>query len=114
METVNILCDDGLDLARLFLLGKPQVGLVGLGIGGNHLVAVEAVELLSVGFIVAVAQHSLGRHGVFLVIQAIHTAEIGDTRLGGHARAAKKDDVVALGNHSAELVDIVHTRTPFG
>ena len=55
----------------------------------------------------------LGRHGVFLVIQAIHTAEIGDTRLGGHARAAEKDDVVAVLYHLAELVDLVHTRPPF-
>ena len=55
-------------------------------------------KLLRVRFPEGVAQDGLGRVVVFLMVEAVHAAEIRDAALGGHTCTAKKDDVLALRN----------------
>ena len=54
------------------------MGGVGLGPGEEQLFSVEVEEFLRVLLIKGVAQHDLRGIGKLLVIEAVHTAEIGD------------------------------------
>ena len=98
MQTVNILSDDGSELSRLFKLRKLQVRRVGLNSVDNELFPMKAVVLLWVFNKESMAEDGLGRILPLLVVQAVDTAEIGDTALRAHARAAEEHDIVALIN----------------
>ncbi len=90
METVDVLGDDRFQLALSLQLGQTQVRRVGLCSLDNKLIPVEAVELLGALFPERVAQNLLGRVIVFLMVEPVHTAEVRDAALGGHARTAEK------------------------
>ena len=98
MEAVDVLGDDGLQLSLPLELGQTEVGRVGLCAPDDELITVKAVKLLGVRFPEGVAQDGLGRVVIFLMVEAVHAAEIRDAALGGHACTAKKDDVLALRN----------------
>ena len=51
VQTVDVLGDDGLQLALLFPLRQFIVGGVGLRVGGQHLGPVEPEKLFGVAFI---------------------------------------------------------------
>ena len=42
-----------------------------------------------------------------LVVQAVHAAEVGDTTLSGHPRAAEKDDMPALADPVLKLFELL-------
>ena len=94
VEAVDILGDDSVQLAHFLQAGQHPVGRVGLGVGEEHLIVVEAVKLLGVFAVKAVAQNGFRRIIILLVVQPVHTAEIRNAALGGDAGAAKKDDVI--------------------
>ena len=95
VQAVDILRDDRLQLALALQLRQAQVGAVGPGPVNDELVTVEFVVLLRMRHEEGVAQDRLGRIIIFLVIQAIHTAEIRDAALGRDAGTAEKHDPVA-------------------
>ena len=96
MQTVDILRDDGAQLAGLLQLSQLAVRLVRLYALDHQLFPVEAVVLLRVSLKKAVAENLLGRILPFLVIQTVHAAEIGNAALGAHTGPAEENDVVAL------------------
>lgn len=98
VQPVNVLGDYRFQLARPLQLGQLAVGGVGLCIRTHQLVPVKLIELLRMGHKKAVAKHGLRRIVILLVVQAVHTAKIRDSRLRAHPRAAKKHDIVALLN----------------
>lgn len=89
MQAVDILRDDRLQLALALQLRQAQVGAVGPGPVNDELVTVEFVVLLRMRHEEGVAQDRLGRIIIFLVIQAVHTAEIRDAALGRDAGTAE-------------------------
>ena len=91
MQAVDVLRHHGIELAGSLQLGQLGVAAVGLGGKDNHLGAVEVEELGRMRLVKAMRQHGLGRVGKPLVIQAVHTAEIGDAARRGNTRAAKED-----------------------
>ncbi len=95
VQAVDVLGDDGGELARGLEPGQPQVGRVGLCIFDDEFLAVKAVELLRLLLEKGVGEDGLGRVGVVLVVEAVHAAEVRDAALGGDARPAEKDDAVA-------------------
>ena len=103
MEAVDVLGNDGFQLALPLELRQTQMRRVGLCSLDDELIAVEAVELLGALFPEGVAQDRLGRVIVFLMVEAVHTAEVRDAALSGHARTAEKDDVLALRNDFFQL-----------
>ena len=98
MEPVDVLGDDGFQLALPLELRQTQMRRVGLCSLDDELIAVEAVELLGALFPEGVTQDRLGRVIVFLMVEAVHTAEVRDAALGGNARPAKEHDAAAFGN----------------
>ena len=114
MEAVDVLGDDGLQLPLPLPFRQLAVGGVGLGVQGQHFGPVEVVEFLGVCLVKCVAEHGLRRVFEFLVIQAVHTAEVRDAGLGGHAGAAEKHDVVTGVCQFFQPADgFVHTVPPF-
>ena len=89
------------------------MGGVGLGPGEEQLFSVEVEEFLRVLLIKGVAQHDLRGIGKLLVIEAVHTAEVGDARLGAHAGASKKHDVVAAVDPRLQLFQMGHVPSSF-
>ena len=82
MQPVDVLGDYGLQLALGLQPGQAQMGRVGPGVFHNELIPIELVKLLGVLFKKRMRENGFGRVVVFLMIQAIHTAEIGDAALG--------------------------------
>ena len=78
MEAVDVLGDDGFQLALPLELRQTQMRRVGLCSLDDELIAVEAVELLGALFPEGVTQDRLGRVIVFLMVEAVHTAEVRD------------------------------------
>ena len=78
MEAVDVLGDDGFQPALPLELRQTQMRRVGLCSLDDELIAVEAVELLGALFPEGVAQDRLGRVIVFLMVEAVHTAEVRD------------------------------------
>ena len=114
MQAVDVLGDDGLQLPLPLPFRQLAVGGVGLGVQGQHFGPVEVVEFLGVRLVKCVAEHCLRRVFEFLVIQAVHTAEVRDAGFGGHAGAAEKHDVVAAVCQFLQPADgFVHTVPPF-
>ena len=98
VQAVDVLGDDGAQLACRLQLGQLLVSGVGLGIQAEHLVPVEAVKFLRPGVEEGAAEDLLRGPGVLLVVQAVHTAEIRDAALGAHPRPAEKHNGPALVN----------------
>ena len=98
VQAVDVLRDDGAQLARAFQLCQLLVRGVGLGLERQHLFAIKAVEILGVLIEKRMAEDRLGRVVKFLVVQAVHAAEVRDPALGTHAGAAEEHDVVTFCN----------------
>ena len=96
METVDVLGDHGLELSRLFQLRQFPVGGVGLRPLDEHFFPIKPVEFPGVLGKEGVTENGLRGIGVGLVIQAVHTAEVGDSAFRGDPGPAEKDDVVTL------------------
>ena len=96
VQAVDVLGDHRFQLAGALQLRQLQVGRVGLHIGTDQLVPVEAEKFLRPFFKKGVAEHGLRRVVVLLVVQPVHAAEVGDTALSGHPRPAEEDDAVAF------------------
>ena len=92
MEPVDILRDDGKELPFLLPFGKLFVRRVGFGVQREHFIAVKAVKFFGVRIEVGIAQNCLGRDGIFLIVEPVLRAEVGDAALRRDARAAEKDD----------------------
>ena len=93
MQAIDVLSHHGVELAGTLQLGQLSVAAVGLSVKRDHLGAVKVEELRRMCLVKAVREHSLGRIGKPLVIQAVHAAEIGDAARCGNTRAAKEDHV---------------------
>ena len=96
METVDILSNDGFQLARLFQFSQLFVGHIRLGRKGRvqDFVPVEPVKFIGVLFIKRVGQHRFRRIFVMLVIQPVFTAEIRDAAFCGNAGTTEKYNIV--------------------
>ena len=95
MQPVNVLRDDGFQLALRFPLRQLSVGGVGLRSGQPQLFMVKAIVFLRVFLKKRVGQNLLRRILVFLIVKPVHAAEIRDAALRRDAGAAEKHDVVA-------------------
>lgn len=107
MESVDVLRDDGLQLARALPLGELTMRGVWLRVGAEELCAVEGEEFLGIAFVVGVAQDRFGRVAPLLVVESVHAAEVGDAALGRDACSAEEDDVVAAVDDLLELSDLL-------
>ena len=96
VQAIDVLGDDGLELALPLPLGQLFVGGVGLGVQGQHLGPVEVVKFLHVALVKAVTEHGLRRVFEFLMVQAVHAAEVLDAGFRADPGPAEEDDVVAL------------------
>ena len=112
MQAVDVLGHNGAQLSRRLQLGQLFVGGVGLGLQAEHLVPVKAVEFLRPGVEKGAAEDLLRRVVVLLVVQPVHTAEIGDAALGGHPRPAEKDDGAALVHPLLQSRDLIGQGNP--
>ena len=109
VQAVDVLGDDRLQPPLLLPLGQLPVGRVGLGIQRQHLGPVEVEKFLGVLFKKRMAQHGLRRIPELLVVQPVHTAEIGDARLRGYPGPAEKHDVVGAVQQFLQLTDaLIH------
>ena len=104
MEAVDVLGDDGGQLAPFLPAGQLFVSGVRFCVRAEHLFTVKTVELLRMVQEKMMAQNLLRRPGVMLVIQPVHAAEIRDSALGGHARPAKKHDMFGFPDPSGKQV----------
>ena len=98
MESVDVLGDDGAQTASLFQCSKEMMCRIGLGFKGEHLVAVETVELLRMAAEEGSRQDGFRRKCVCLVVQPVHAAEVGNARFGAYARAAEEHDSAGGGD----------------
>ena len=64
----------------------------------QHLIPVKPVKLLRPADEIGVAEDRLRRLAVLLVINPVHTSEIGDAALGRYTRSTKKNDIITLSN----------------
>ena len=103
MQAVDVLRDDRGQLALLLQLRELVMRAVGLGVQGDHALAVKVVELLRVGLKETMPEHLLGRVFEVLVVKSVFAAEIRDAAGGRHARAAEKDDAAGAADLALEL-----------
>ena len=106
MEPVYILGDDRLQFPGSLGFGKPEMRLVGLSVGNEHLALVEVKELLRMGHVIGMAYQDLRRHGVELRIQPVRAAEIRDARFRADARPAEEYDGAAFGYEFLKLYKV--------
>jgi len=90
VQAIDILRHHRIQHAFALQLGKLKVALVGLGVQGNHLGAVELIELAAIGNVEAMGQDGLGRIGELLAVQAVLASEIRNAARRRHARATKE------------------------
>lgn len=112
MQSVDVLRDHRLKPARPLQLGQLAVGGVGLSVQAEHFFPVELKKALWVGHKIGVAQNRLRRLVIVLVVQPVHAAEIRNTRLRGHPRAAEKDNTAAFVQPLLELLLLGHGTSP--
>ena len=112
MKPVDILRDDRLQLARTLERGEIEVRGVGLGVEGEHSVAVKFVELRRAAGEEGVRNYAFGREFIFLVVQAVLRAEIGYAAFGGHPRAAEEHYVVAAVYYALKFLNVRHDCPP--
>ena len=98
VQAVDVLRDDGAELARLFERGKLFVRLVRLVAEREHFFAVKAEEILRILIEKRVAQNRLRRVLKFLMVQAVCAAEIRNAGLRRYACPAEEHDIVTFGN----------------
>ena len=96
VQAVDVLGDHAAQFANRLQFRQFSVGGVGLGIGADHFGPVEPIELLRFPVEKAAAENGLRRIIILLVVQTVHTAEIGNAAFGGHAGAPEKDDGAAV------------------
>ena len=113
VQAVDVLGDDGFQFARFFQFGQFDMGHVGLGVEGQHLVAVEAVKFFRVVHEEGMAEDRFGRVFIVLVVQAVGAAEIGDAAFRRDAGAAEEDDVIGIFDHVDEFFNICHRKGSF-
>ena len=98
VQAVDVLRDDGAELARLFERGKLFMRLVRLIVEREHFFAVKAEEILRVLIEKRVAQNRLRWVLKFLMVQAVRAAEIRNAGLRRYACPAEEHDIVTFGN----------------
>ena len=81
VQAVDVLRDDGAELARLFERGKLFMRLVRLIVEREHFFTVEAEKILRILIEKCVAQNRLRRVLKFLMVQAVRAAEIRNAGL---------------------------------
>lgn len=105
VEPVDVLGDDGRQLACPFPGGEGPVGRVRLRVGVQQVGAIVGEELLRVALEEAMTEDLLG--GVAgcrrLVVQPPAGPEIGDSALGRHSGAAEEDDPRAVVHDAAQV-----------
>ena len=113
VEAVNVLGDDGPQLALPLQLGQGVVGAVGLGVGVEHHAPEEVVKLRCVADEIPVGEHLLvGEALLFLLVQAVGAAEIRDAAGGGDARPAQEHRALALLHPLAQALPLRHAGAP--
>ena len=106
VQTVDVLRDDGGQMSLLLQSGEHAVRDVRLKAEREHFFAVEPVKILRIIQKEAVADDRLGRIVEFLVVQAVHTAEIGNAAFRADACAAEKHHALTLCDPAAQLLDL--------
>ena len=96
VQPINVLGDDGSQLALLFQLGQPQMRGVGPGTGHDQLFAVKIIKFFGFFLKKGMAQNFLRRVFVLLVIQPVHAAKIRNAAFGRNACSAEKHDIAAF------------------
>ena len=112
VQTVDILSNNGSELALLFKLCKLDVCGIGLGIETEHFCPVEAVELLSLIHKECVAEDSFGRIVPLLAVETVNASEIGYAAFRGDACVAEKYYIIGLADYLGEFFYIVHSSVP--
>ena len=105
MKSIDVLGDNGFELALRFKLGEFYMSLVREDIVQSQFVVIELVEFLGILLKEAFAENLLGGIFVFLAVKPVDTAKIGNSAFGGNASTSKKDDVAAVFNHFPKLRD---------
>ncbi len=113
MEAVDVLGYNGLQLAGLFKLGKLFMRDIGFNAVDQDLITVETIEFGRFFHKKRMAQYGFGRIIVFLIIESVNAAEIGNTALCGYTRASEEDYGVAGPYHFVKSVQlIIHIKPP--
>ena len=93
VQAVDVLCDDGGELAVAFQLGEFVVDGAWAVVGRDHFGAVEFKEFFGVGVEKAAAEHGFRVvFEAFLVVKAVFAAEVRNAAFCGDAGAAEKDN----------------------
>ena len=106
MKTVDVLCDDAVELSLQHHFSELFVGSVRFDAFCVHFLTIEFVEHIGMCVETVVGQEIFGRIGVeadiVLIVQAVFRAEIGDAAFCGYTCAAEEDDVTRVCDHFVE------------
>ncbi len=94
VQTVDVLRDDGGQLARPLQLRQLAVRRVGLCVQSEHFVLIKTVKFLRLRHKERMTEDGLRRIIIFLIVQTVDTAEVRDSAFRRHARTAEKDNPV--------------------
>ena len=105
MQAVDILRDDGGELP-LFLPLR-ELFMRGIGVGGKaeHLVPIKVKKFLRMAVEKGARKYGLGRIFIFLAVQPVLRAEVGDTALRAYPGPAEKDAPLHVRDGSAQRLD---------
>ena len=99
MQAVDVLRDNRRQLAHLFELCKCKMSRVWFCLGVDHLIEIILEKLLGMLFKEGVTEHRFGRIRVllclFVTVESLIAAKIGNLAFGRDTGAAKKDDAAA-------------------
>ena len=108
MKPVDVLRHDGKEFALPLPLRQFLVRGVGANVGDEHLLPIKAEKLLRVLIEKRIAEDRFRRICVLLPVEAVHAAKVGDAAFRGHARAAEKDDALALFHPGLQRFQSIH------
>jgi hypothetical protein len=106
VQAVDVLRNDGLQLAAAFERRKRCVRLVRLCVQIKHFGSVEIVKRLRMRIKEVAAQNRFGRVGVLRIIQAARASEVRYAACGRNAGAAQKNDIGAFVDHFLKSFNI--------
>ena len=112
MQPVDILGYDPGHLSFFFPFSQFQMSPVGCCLQGKHLVPVKPEKVFRFSHKKGVGEHLLRRIIVFLIVQAVHAAEVRNPALGGNARASEKNDIFSLVHPLLQKI-VFHAFPPF-
>ena len=108
VQAVNILGNYSQELPLLLPLCQLLVRDIGLEAQGQYLLPVKPKKVGWIGTVKAVTDDGLRRVLKFLMVQAIHTAKVGNPGLRADASPSKEHDAVTLLHPLAQSFQCVH------